>query len=84
MRPRRIAAENDPHCYQVILDTRFNEAAANRRGKRRYRVARRTLQHASMRPRRIAAENENDWQMVQEIELASMRPRRIAAENVTD
>jgi hypothetical protein len=59
MRPRRIAAENGSNIQFAVTNwLRFNEAAANRRGKppdSRNKVV--SIVPASMRPRRIAAEN---------------------------
>ena len=85
MRPRRMAAENTvARGPDLVLQLRFNEAAANGRGKHAlFRRERYPTQNASMRPRRMAAENALSATMgAGHGRPASMRPRRMAAENL--
>ena len=83
MRPQQIAAENaTPYCQHSIPFSCFNEAAANRCGKRAASTADGGLYKASMRPQQIAAENTSlRRQLVVQAKEASMRPQQIAAEN---
>ena len=91
MRPRHYAAENSGcsrRCRKAFQQaSRFNEAAALRRGKPPMVIRRRHLAEtaqASMRPRHYAAENEIDYgalAMRRREGGASMRPRHYAAEN---
>ena len=85
MRPRRMAAENSHRRLPSVRPRfRFNEAAANGRGKHGDGGRRRIRQgHASMRPRRMAAENVQMAMDTMARRLASMRPRRMAAENAS-
>ena len=77
-----MAAENA--AYRAGLRPaarRFNEAAANGRGKLSLRDLGRGGGGASMRPRRMAAENPRIHICTRASVPASMRPRRMAAEN---
>ena len=62
MRPRHYAAENRRHGRWIEAQSRFNEAAALRRGKRTFGIEYRRLDGilASMRPRHYAAENTRE------------------------
>ncbi len=83
MRPRLIASENAPEYLAAkLFFGRFNEAEADRLGKRRdtQRCSRR-IHVASMRPRLIASENYALRRVVEDFYPASMRPRLIASEN---
>ena len=84
MRPRPDAAENRRlHDPAGALRTRFNEAAARCRGKRRAPGSHvRILAQASMRPRPDAAENDRRDRPGGAVRGASMRPRPDAAENL--
>jgi len=83
MRPRQIAAETPSRPSGPMRIGRFNEAAANGRGKLEPVVVGLHQRAASMRPRRTAAENEREPVGADLGVEASMRPRRIAAENLT-
>ena len=77
-----MAAENPHSAAEAVRRVpRFNEAAANGRGKHGLHRVIGAGESASMRPRRMAAENPLPVVDHPRREVASMRPRRMAAEN---
>ena len=66
---------------KVSRASRFNEAAADDRGKRQGRALGVVDRDASMRPRPMTAENPLGHVLSRDEAAASMRPRPMTAEN---
>ena len=84
MRPRPMTAENSAATVRMFCSAcRFNEAAADDRGKLPVvGPAQRRIADASMRPRPMTAENVNVASIAPSNQrCASMRPRPMTAEN---